>query len=557
MKILSDKALDAQVRKEVASTLLLTLICALWHVITAFALNKSGLYFLGMPAWFSVSVLGTILIAIIGVVFLCKKVFVDFEYPSEAAGSIAGAGEAGRAEGARGLAAERSFFIGGRDMGGLVLAMTTMATYTSVSSFISGPGAAGLTYGYAQAWIAAVQVPVTFLVLGVLGNSFANIARKTGAVTVSGYLKARYKSDALVIVTSLLMVAFFIAQMIAQFQGGATLIESVFGLEYKKALLVFGLIVILYTSFGGFKAVALTDAVQGLIMCFGTIIFVVLVLKNGGGLEAIDLRLGENLPDIYDNLTAIYRPGTLLSYWVLVGFGTVGLPQTAVRCMGFKNTQSLKRAMLIGVVCCSLVMVGMHTAGVWAGALINIGGQGASGAAGAGSAALPSSDYFIPYIIQKIMPGALGYIFLLAPAAAVMSTADSLLLLASAAIVKDLYKTYIVKDNPVKLERYNRNVKKITSLSTLVFGIIVVLLATDPPSIIFFLNLFAMGGLECSFFWPLVGGVFTKNKNARSAIAASIGGVAIYIFCYYNVNVLGINAVVWGLLGSGLLYFIF
>ena len=97
------------------------------------------------------------------------------------------------------LSEEKKFFIGGRGMNGLILAMTTMATYTSVSSFVSGPGAAGLTYGYAQVWIAAVQVPVTFLVLGVLGNKLALVSRRTGAVTVVGFLKARYKSDALVI----------------------------------------------------------------------------------------------------------------------------------------------------------------------------------------------------------------------------------------------------------------------------------------------------------------------------------------------------------------------
>ena len=79
---------------------------------------------------------------------------------------------------------EKKFFIGGRNMNGLLLAMTTMATYTSVSSFISGPGAAGLTYGYAQAWIATVQVPITFLVLGVLGNKLALVSRRTGATIV-------------------------------------------------------------------------------------------------------------------------------------------------------------------------------------------------------------------------------------------------------------------------------------------------------------------------------------------------------------------------------------
>ena len=91
---------------------------------------------------------------------------------------------------------EKKFFIGGRNMNGLLLAMTTMATYTSVSSFISGPGAAGLTYGYAQAWIATVQVPITFLVLGVLGNKLALVSRRTGAVTVCRLFKRLvYKSD--------------------------------------------------------------------------------------------------------------------------------------------------------------------------------------------------------------------------------------------------------------------------------------------------------------------------------------------------------------------------
>lgn len=441
------------------------------------------------------------------------------------------------------LSDEKKFFIGGRGMNGLVLAMTTMATYTSVSSFVSGPGAAGMTYGYAQAWVAAVQVPVTFLVLGVLGNKFALVSRRTGAVTVAGYLKARYKSDALVIVTSLLMVAFFIAQMISQFTGGATLIQSITGLDYKYALFIFAGVVILYTAFGGFTAVAVTDTIQGLIMCVGTFLMLFFVLKAGGGLSGIDAGLQQNLPGVYDNLVAKYTPGSLLSFWVLVGFGTLGLPQTAVRAMGFKNTKSLHRAMIIGAITCSFVIVGMHLAGVWAGALVDP------------AANLPTSDYFIPYIIQKIMPTGVAGIFLSAPMAAVMSTADSLLILASAAIIKDLWRTYIVKDDPVKIKKYNKNVKKVSVAATIILGLAVMFLALDPPDIIFFLNLFAMGGLECSFFWPLVGGIFYKKGTRQAALASAIGAAATYVFCYYNVTFLGINAVVWGLLAGGILYF--
>jgi len=443
------------------------------------------------------------------------------------------------------MSAEKKYFIGGRGMGGLVLAMTTMATYTSVSSFVSGPGAAGLTYGYAQAWVAAVQIPVTFLVLGVLGNKFALVSRRTGAVTVAGYLRARYKSDVLVIVCSLLMVAFFIAQMVAQFTGGATLIASITGLDFRISLVIFAIVVIAYTAFGGFTAVVITDTIQGLIMCLGTFLMIFFVLKAGGGLAGIDAGMAQNLPGVYDNLFAKYNPRSLLSFWVLVGFGTIGLPQTAVRAMGFKSTKELHKAMWIGAIACSFVIVGMHLAGAWAGALVD-------------TANLPTSDYFIPYIIQKIMPVGIAGIFLAAPMAAVMSTVSSLLILASAAIIKDLYRNYIVKDNPARIARYNRTVSRTSIICTLVIGIITVLFTINPPDIIFFLNLFAMGGLECSFFWPLVGGLFWKKGTPLAATASAIGAVAVYIFCYYNpfMKSLGWNAVVWGLLAGGIIYFV-
>lgn len=438
---------------------------------------------------------------------------------------------------------ENKYFMGGRGMNGFILAMTTMATYTSVSSFISGPGAAGMTYGYAQAWVAAVQIPVTFLTLGILGNKLALVSRRTGAVTIAGYLRARYKNDLLVIVTSLLMVAFFMAQMVSQFTGGATLIQSITNLDYRVSLVIFAAVVIIYTAFGGFTAVVITDAIQGLIMCVGTFLLLFFVLRAGGGIQGIDAGLKENLPGVYDNLTAVYKPGTLLSFWILVGFGTLGLPQTAVRSMGFKNTKSLHQAMLIGCITCIFVIVGMHIAGTWAGALVDTDN-------------LPTSDYFIPSIVQSIMPVGLAGIFLAAPMAAVMSTVSSLLILASAAIVKDLWRTYVVRDDRVKIEKYNKNVVKISVGVTFVIGIVTMLFTMDPPDIIFFLNLFAMGGMECAFFWPLVGGLFWKKGTGEAAAASSIGGVAVYVFCYYNVAVAGINAVIWGLLAGGILYFI-
>ncbi len=438
----------------------------------------------------------------------------------------------------------KKYFIGSRGMNGFVLAMTTVATYASVSSFVSGPGAAAITYGFSQAWVAGVQVGAAFLVLGILGKKFALVSRKTGAVTVAGYLKARYKSDALVIVTTLVMIVFFITQMIGQFMGGATLIESVTGLPYWVALAIFAFVVILYTAFGGFTAVVITDTIQGIIMLIGTFLLIFYVLKGVGSFEVMSNTLDVTLPG-WDNLTGTgYTPGSLISFWVLVGVGVLGLPQTAVRGMGFKDTKSCHNAMLIGTIVAGVLMIGMHVAGAWAGALV-------------ADTEFASSDYVIPNLIHNIMPVGVAGLFLAAPMAAVMSTVSSLLILASASIVKDLWKNYIVKDEPKKVEKFEKNVSKISFVVTLLIGVIVFVLTLTPPDIIFWINLFAMGGLECCFFWPIVGGVFYKKGNKQAALASSVLGVLVYVISYqFKLTIFNINSVVWGLLFSGIAYFV-
>ena len=83
------------------------------------------------------------------------------------------------------------------------------------------------------------------------------------------------------------------------------------------------------------------------------------------------------------------------------------------------------------------------------------------------------------------------------------------------------------------------------------------LLPLNPPDIIFWVQLFAMGGLECAFFWPLVGGVLYKKGNKHAALWSSVLGVLVYMVSYqFKLTVLGINSVVWGLLASGIVYFL-
>ena len=189
-------------------------------------------------------------------------------------------------------------------------------------------------------------------------------------------------------------------------------------------------------------------------------------------------------------------------------------------------------------------MIGMHVGGVWAGALA----QGQT---------FTSTDYFIPTIVQQIMPTGMAGLFLAAPMAAVMSTVSSLLILASASIVKDLWKTYMVKDDPIKVKKFNKTLSYSSFWVTLFIGALVFVLTLTPPEIIFWVQLFAMGGLEACFFWPIVGGVFYKKGNKQAAIASSVIGVLVYVISYqFKITVWNINAVVWGLLFSGIVYFV-
>ncbi|MEG0291918.1 MAG: sodium/pantothenate symporter [Anaerovoracaceae bacterium] len=430
-----------------------------------------------------------------------------------------------------------NYFIGGRSMGGLVLAMTLVATFTSASSFIGGPGVA-YSKGLVWVYLSMIQVPTAFIILSVLGKKFAIISRKTEAVTVTDYLRARYKSPAVVIISSVALVLFFIAQMMSQFIGGAVLFESITGLPYVYGLLLFGAIVIIYTTIGGFKAVTTTDTIQGIIMLLGSVIILFTVVSVGGGFDAIV----EKLNVVNPNWSDVTQGGNTLkpyvmSFWVLVGVGVLGLPQTAVRGMGFKDTKSLHNAIIYGTVVVGMLMLVMHLSGVFAPAILTPEEVGAS------------TDYVIPKLVLKYMNPVVAGLFIAAPLSAVMSTVSSLLILASAAIVKDLYLNYIAVKKPSEVEtideKFEKKIGKLSMITTFIIGVIVFVFTIYPPDLIVWINLFAMGGLECAFLCPILFGLYWKKANKTGATLSSILGVASFIILSsFGVSIFGTTPIV-------------
>ncbi|CAM3384989.1 sodium/pantothenate symporter [Aeromicrobium ponti] len=429
----------------------------------------------------------------------------------------------------------QDYFLGGRQLGGFILAMTMIATYGSASSFIGGPGVA-YTQGLGWVLLAMSQVVTGYFVLMVLGKKFAITARKYNAVTLIDFLKERYNSKWVVWLSALSIIIFLFSAMAAQWVGGARLIESLTGLSYISALFIFAASVMVYVVIGGFRAVAVTDAVQGAIMFIGTLILLIAVIVAGGGISNIISDLSAENPNLitpygFDGgLTPLY----VSSFWILVGVGVVGLPQVAVRAMSYKNAKAMHRAIIIGTVVVGSIMLGMHLIGVFARPILP---------------GIEVGDKVMPMIAMEVLPPWLAGIVLAAPMAAIMSTVDSLLLLVSSAIVKDVYINYI------KPDASENTIKKMSFSVTALLGVLVFLMALSPPDLLIWLNLFSFGGLEAAFIWPVVLGLYWRKGNKFGAVASMLTGTGSYIlFHTFYPNALGMNTVVLPIVLSLLTY---
>lgn len=428
------------------------------------------------------------------------------------------------------------YYIGNRTMGAFVLSMTIVSTYIGASSFIGGPS---LAYNYGLSWVllACIQIPVVFLTLGILGKKMAIISRKLNIVTVVELIKARYKNDILVVLISILLLVFLVASIIAQLVGGARLFESILNIDYKIALSIFAIIVIFYTTIGGFKAVTITDAIQGLIMMISTVVLFIVIVNKAGGMfnlmqsvKEVDVKL------ITPNANGEIARPFIMSFWLLVGVGILGLPATLVRTMGYKDSKSLHRAMLIGTFVVGFLIIGMHLIGVMGRAL---------------DTNLDVSDKLIPILAMKYLPPILVGIFIGGPLAAIMSTVDSLLIIASSSIVKDIYLNYINK----KVD--DGKLKKISLFSSLTIGLLTYILALNPPSLIVWINLFSLGGQEVLFFIPIILGLYWKRGNDKGALSSVILGFLVYMYLNINsVSILGLNNVVPSIFISLFIYIV-
>ncbi len=431
-------------------------------------------------------------------------------------------------KGGSGAAYMEEYMTGGRGTGGFVLAMTLVATYLSAGSFIGGPGTA-YTHGLAWVFLAMSQIPTGYYTLMVLGKKFAIVSRKTGANSISDFLRARYESNAVLIIASLSIIFFLIAAMAAQLIGASRLLQGSTGLDYKTALVFFAITVVVHTAVGGFRGVVLNDTLQGVVMTVSTAALFIAIVMKGGGIANIVQAMKAINPGMispYGVKEGFMTVPWVSSFWVLVGFAIIGLPAVAQRAMSYKNSKSLHSGIIYGSIVSLVLLMGMHLAGAF----------GVTQVSG-----IASGDLVIPTLITNLFNPVVAGIILAGPLAAVMSTVDSQLLVVVAAIVNDLLVNYIKPE----LKANFKKLRAITIATCFVVGAIIVALAFDPPELMVWLNLFATAGQLSTFLWPTILGLYWKGANAPGAIAGMVSGIGTYLyFNYYMPRPIGLHPIV-------------
>ncbi len=431
-------------------------------------------------------------------------------------------------KGGSGAAYMEEYMTGGRGTGGFVLAMTLVATYLSAGSFIGGPGTA-YTHGLAWVFLAMAQIPTGYYTLMVLGKKFAIVSRKTGANSISDFLRARYESNAVLIIASLSIIFFLIAAMAAQLIGASRLLQGSTGLDYKTALVFFAITVVVHTAVGGFRGVVLNDTLQGVVMTVATSALFIAIVMKGGGIANIVQEMKAINPGMispYGVKAGFMTVPWVSSFWVLVGFAIIGLPAVAQRAMSYKSSKSLHSGIIYGSIVSLALLMGMHLAGAF----------GVTQVSG-----IASGDLVIPTLITNLFNPVVAGIVLAGPLAAVMSTVDSQLLVVVAAIVNDLLVNYIKPE----LKANFKKLRTITIVTCCIVGLIIVALAFDPPELMVWLNLFATAGQLSTFLWPTILGLYWKGANAPGAIAGMVSGIGAYLYFNYSMpRPLGLHPIV-------------
>ena len=363
------------------------------------------------------------------------------------------------------------YFLGGRGLNGWVAALSAQASDMSGWLLMGLPGAI-YSFGSGQIWIAVGLFIGTVLNwVCISGRLRKYTIAANNSMTIPAFFENRYrdKKKILLLISSVVIVIFFLVYTASALAAGGKLFNTVFGLDYHIALAIGAAVILCYTFMGGFMAVCVTDFVQGTLMLIGLLVvpLVAYFLLPGNLTDLISQSGVTGGAGAYLNpFMNGDRPYTFIEIFSQLawGFGYCGMPHVLVRFMAVKNEKELKKSWAIAIVWDLLSLTAAFAIAVIGRAYLLPVILGENGAA--------SSESVFIEMIRKVFTSELalpfiGGLFLCGILAAIMSTADSQLLVTASAVSEDLYHSFIKKDADTE------EILKVSRITVIVIAVIV------------------------------------------------------------------------------------
>ncbi len=410
------------------------------------------------------------------------------------------------------------FILGGRRLGGWAAALSAGASDMSGWLLLGLPGYAYLS-GIESIWLAGGLLAGTWLNWRVVATRLRAYSKISGdSITLPSFFNNRFRDDSglLQLVSAGFILLFFLFYTSSGLVAGGKLFESVFGLDYIWAVALGAAAIILYTSIGGFLAVSWTDLLQALLMAAALLIVPVMALLDAGGVSnavsAIELKSSTLLNPV------VTSDGTSLTAIAIVsllgwGLGYFGQPHILARFKGIDSVTTVPKARRIAVTWTFLTLTGATLSG-----LLGIGFF---------DPALSDADsekVFIRLIEAMFHPLIAG-LLLAAILAAIMSTADSQLLVSSSAFTEDIYKRFFSNGAS------GRQLILIGRVTVILIAFIAFLLAMNPDSKVLDLVSYAWAGFGAAFGPTLIISLYWKRMTRNGALAGILcGGVTVVVW---------------------------
>lgn len=417
------------------------------------------------------------------------------------------------------------YFLGGRGLNGWVAALSAQASDMSGWLLMGLPGSI-YALGTGQAWIAIglfLGTVANWLLISKRLRRYTIVANNS--LTLPEFLENRYhdKKRVLLFISSIVIVIFFLVYTASALASGGKLFHTVFGVDYHLALGIGAAVILVYTFLGGFLAVCTTDFIQGMLMLVGLLVVPLVAYGtiSGDFVERLTAT-GVNYSDymsLFSNGGKPYSFVDILSQ-LAWGLGYCGMPHILVRFMAVKNEKELKKSSVIAIVWVFLSLVMACVIGV-------VGRAFLTPVLEAGDAESVFIKLINTVFNENLALPFVGGLFLCGILAAIMSTADSQLLVCASSVSKDIYK------NVLKPKSSDQTVLKVSRITVIVVAVLAFFIAWDPDSSIMGLVSDAWAGLGSAFGPIVVCSLFWKRTNFAGAVAGIVsGGLTVIIWDY-------------------------